>query len=79
MPTARSAVNVGWPRWSSTNASSGRSASFNTVLTMLLPCSPHTHDVRTMAEPGAWSHTSASPPRFDRPYTDCGLGTSHST
>jgi hypothetical protein len=65
--TAKSAVNEGQPRWSSTNASEGRSASDSTVLTMLWPCSPHTHDVRTIDEPGASAATSCSPPSFDRP------------
>ena len=46
---------------------------------MLLPCSPHTHDVRTTAAPGAWAATSASPPSLEAPYTDWGLVRSHST
>ncbi len=43
---------------------------------MLAPWNPHTHDVRTMVEPGS---SSRSPASFERPYTDWGLGSSHST
>ena len=76
MASARSSVNVGLPRWSSTKASSGRSRSPRTVFTMFRPWTPHTHAVRTMVEAGS---TSSSPPRFDRPYAEAGAVGSHST
>ena len=62
---ARSAVNVGQPRWSSTNASAvcrsvRRQAQHRR--TMFEPCSPHTHDVRTTAAAGR-----ARAPRAPRP------------
>ena len=54
---ARSAVNVGWPIWSSTNDSVGCwSSNRSTVRTMLPPCCPHTHDVRTTGRVDAGVH-----------------------
>ena len=50
---ARSAVKVGLPRWSSTKRSGpGWPARRSTVRTMLAPCAPHTHDVRTTVDAG---------------------------
>ncbi len=44
----RSAVNVGQPRWSLTNASGAPASSIRSaVFTMLLPATPHTHELRT--------------------------------
>src|SRR5207248_7510831 len=75
---AQSSAKLGWPRWSSTNASFSCSpARRRMVFTMLLPYSPHTHDVRTMV--ALVPSTSHSPPSLDRPYTETGLGASHST
>ena len=52
-PPARSAVKVGQPRWSSTKRSGpSPPARRSTVLTMLAPCGPHTHDVRTIVGAG---------------------------
>ena len=49
------------------------SATAAACLTML-PCRPHTHDVRAIVQPGS---ISDSPPSLLRLYTDCGLGRSH--
>ena len=49
------------------------------VLTMFAPCSPHTHEVRTTAADGPSDSASRSPISFERPYADCGFGSSHST
>ena len=61
---ARSAVNVGHPRWSSTNARApgcaGREANPSTVSTMFDPWLPHSHDVRTTV---ASPRGRAPPPR----------------
>ena len=71
---------VGCPIWSSTNFGSTPSATRrNSVFTMLLPYRPHTHEMRTMLNESATRATSCSPAHFERPYTDVGFGTSHSS
>ena len=65
---ARSWVNVGVPTWSSTKASSGRSAARRTmVFTMLAPLTPHTHAVRTTVAAGPSASASRSPISLVRP------------
>ncbi len=64
-------MNVGCPRWSSTNARAPRSparweAARSTVATMLEPCSPHTHDVRTTVARGAERQRLALPRQLGR-------------
>ena len=44
------------------------------VLTMLEPCSPHTHDVRTTAAAVPSASASRSPTSFVAPYTLVGFG-----
>ncbi len=80
---ARSAVNVGQPRWSSTNArrpgvSSPAASRRRIVATMFAPCSPHTHDVRTTVAALPRTSASRSPASFDDPYTPNGFGRSNS-
>ena len=69
--TARSAVKVGWPRWSSTKRqrSGARPARRRMVFTMLAPCSPHTHDVRTIVAPIPRPTPRARRRASTRPYT----------
>ena len=45
---------------------------------MFDPCSPQTHDVRTIAADVPRAAASRSPASFDAPYTDRGPTTSHS-
>ena len=72
----RSEARVGRLRWWSTNRSGSCSrASRSTSDTMLPGVSPNTHDVRTTAHSRSSSNSPAS---FDCPYTEIGLGVSHS-
>ena len=74
---AASAAKVGWPIWSSTNRRVGCSpASRRMVFTMLLPCTPHNHDVRTTEARAPSTSASRSPMSFDHPYTLRGAGSS---
>ena len=62
-------MNVGQPTWSSTTVSASRSfASRSIVATKLPPCSPNSHEERTIAcASGAAAATAASPASFERP------------
>src|SRR5579875_153161 len=63
--SARSPATVGQPRWSSTKRSTGwRSATSSTVLAMLRPARPTTHEVLTTVQAGS---TSCSPASLERP------------
>src|SRR5579875_2456 len=77
---ARSPAKVGQPRWSSTirNGPGLEAAKRSTVFSMLWPWGLQTHDVRTTAAPGSSPRTSRSPAHLEDPYTDRGLGGSHS-
>ena len=74
---ARCPTYVGLPRWSSTTATSSRSApSLSIVRTKFDPVGPKSHELRTIH---ACSPAAASPWSFVRPYAEAGLGPSDST
>ena len=68
-------MNVGWPRWSSTNAKpdralgGSRSTSLDHVVAVLAAHPGGAHDAHA-----AGASASRSPASFERPYTDCGFG-----
>ncbi len=68
---------MGHPRWSSTTATSSRSAPRRSIVrTKLWPVGPKSHELRTIQ---AESPAAASPCSFVRPYADRGAGESDST
>ena len=74
---ARCPTYVGQPRWSSTTATSSRSApSRSIVRTKLWPVGPKSQEERTTH---ARSPAAASPCSFVRPYAESGDGASDST
>src|SRR5581483_6455336 len=73
---ARWPTYVGQPHWSSTTATSSRSApSRSIVRTKLWPVQPKSHDERTIH---ASSPAAASPCSFERPYDESGFVASDS-
>ena len=75
--SARCPTNVGQPRWSSTTATSSRSAASRSIVrTKLWPVCPKSHELRTIQ---ASAPAAASPSSFERPYAESGLGRSDST
>ena len=76
-PSARCPTKVGQPRWSSTTATSSRSApSRSIVRTKLWPVGPKSHELRTIQASGP---AAASPCSLLRPYAESGLAPSDST